>query len=316
MKKVRRQTANAVMMIKPVKFGYNEETAISNAFQQKEALNPEKIQSLAAQEFDDFVAFLRKQQIEVLVFEDIPDSHSPDAIFTNNWISTHDDGTVILYPMMAANRRLERRNDIIDSLQNVYHFDVNKIVDYSSHEQHGRYLEGTGSVVFDYANGIAYANISDRTERSILKELCELLHFEMMDFRAIDKQGKDIYHTNVVMCIGEAFATICLQAIPEETERQRVKDKLLSSGHEIIDINYDQLYAFAGNMIQVRNDNDEKYIILSKAAYRQLSSEQLDVLASNGTLLPVAIPTIEKVGGGSVRCMVAAIHLPKRSFDV
>jgi hypothetical protein len=315
-KKVRRQTANAVMMIKPVKFGYNEETAISNAFQQKEALNPEKIQSLAAQEFDDFVAFLRKQQIEVLVFEDIPDSHSPDAIFTNNWISTHDDGTVILYPMMAANRRLERRNDIIDSLQNVYHFDVNKIVDYSSHEQHGRYLEGTGSVVFDYANGIAYANISDRTERSILKELCELLHFEMMDFRAIDKQGKDIYHTNVVMCIGEAFATICLQAIPEETERQRVKDKLLSSGHEIIDINYDQLYAFAGNMIQVRNDNDEKYIILSKAAYRQLSSEQLDVLASNGTLLPVAIPTIEKVGGGSVRCMVAAIHLPKRSFDV
>ncbi len=316
MKKVRRQTANTVMMIKPVKFGYNEETAISNAFQQKEALNPEKIQSLAAQEFDDFVAFLRKQQIEVLVFEDIPDSHSPDAIFTNNWISTHDDGTVILYPMMAANRRLERRNDIIDSLQNVYHFDVNKIVDYSSHEQHGRYLEGTGSVVFDYANGIAYANISDRTERSILKELCELLHFEMMDFRAIDKQGKDIYHTNVVMCIGEAFATICLQAIPEETERQRVKDKLLSSGHEIIDINYDQLYAFAGNMIQVRNDNDEKYIILSKAAYRQLSSEQLDVLASNGTLLPVAIPTIEKVGGGSVRCMVAAIHLPKRSFDV
>lgn len=316
MKKVSGQTANAVMMIKPVKFGYNEETAISNAFQQKEALATEQIQSQAAQEFDEFVALLRQHQIEVLVFEDILDPHTPDAVFPNNWISSHEDGTVILYPMMAANRRLERRKDIIDSLQNIYHFNVNQIVDYSHHEQQGRYLEGTGSVVFDYANGVAYANISDRTERSILEELCEMLQYEMIDFRAVDKQGKDIYHTNVVMCIGEAFATICLQAIPEETERQRVKDKLLSGGHEIVDINYEQLYAFAGNMLQVRNTNDEKFIILSRAAYQQLSDEQLDVLASNGKLLPVGIPTIEKFGGGSVRCMVAAIHLPKRSFDV
>ena len=316
MKKINRQTANAVMMIRPVKFGYNEETAVSNAFQQKDVTDEKAIQAAAVKEFDEFVALLRQHQIKVITFEDTPDPHTPDSIFPNNWLSTHEDGTVILYPMMATSRRLERRTDIIDSLQNIYHFQINQQLDYSHFENEGRYLEGTGSIVFDYTHNMAYANISDRTEEAILQEVCQVLDYDMVAFRAVDKKGKDIYHTNVVMCIGEAFATICLQAIPEDEQREMVKNRLLSAGHEIVDISYDQLYAFAGNMIQVRNMREQKYIILSKTAYDSLNKKQLKVLQDNGTLLPVSIPTIEKYGGGSVRCMVAALHLPKRSFDV
>ncbi len=311
-----RQTANAIMMIRPVKFGFNEETAISNVFQQKDKTDEVDIQSAAIKEFDEFVSLLRKQNIEVVTFEDTPVPHTPDSIFPNNWISTHQDGTVILYPMMAPSRRMERRADIIDSLENIYHFKVNRQLDYSHFENEGKYLEGTGSIVFDYANKIAYANISDRTEAAILQEVCLELDYEMVAFRAVDKKGKDIYHTNVVMCIGEAFATICLQAIPDDDQRQMVKNKLLLTNHEIVDINYDQLYAFAGNMIQVRNMQEQNFIILSQTAFDTLDEKQKKILRKNGTLLPVSIPTIEKYGGGSVRCMVAALHLPKLSFDV
>ena len=316
MKKISRQTANAVIMIRPVKFGYNEETAISNAFQQKDVTDEKAIQAAAVKEFDEFVSKLRKHEIEVITFEDTPDPHTPDSIFPNNWISTHEDGTVIMYPMMAPSRRKERRADIIDSLANIYHFQINRKLDYSNLENEGRYLEGTGSIVFDYAHNTAYANISDRTEEAILQEVCRELNYEMVAFRAVDKKGKDIYHTNVVMCIGEAFSTICLQAIPGDEQREMVKNKLLTAGHMIVDITYDQLYAFAGNMIQVRNTCDDKFIILSKTAYDTLDKAQLNTLKENGTLIPVSIPTIEKYGGGSVRCMVAALHLPKRSFDV
>lgn len=311
-----RQTANAVMMIRPVKFGYNQETAMSNAFQQKDIEDTLKVQEKALTEFDKFVKLLRKHEIEVVTFDDTIEPHTPDSIFPNNWISTHEDGTIILYPMMASNRRLERRADIIDSLQNLYHFEVTRMLDYSTYENEGKYLEGTGSIVFDYANHTAYANVSDRTEQSILEEVCKTLDYEMMAFRAVDKNEKDIYHTNVVMCVGEAFATICLQAIPDDQQRQMVKSKLLADGHEIIDLTYDQLYAFGGNMMQVRNAHDERFIILSKTAYDQLDKNQLKTLEDSGNLLPVNIPTIEKYGGGSVRCMVAAIFLPKRSFDV
>ena len=309
----RKQCAPAVMMIRPVQFGYNEQTATSNVFQQKDVTNPSEIQRKALQEFNEFTNVLRDHDIEVVIFEDNLEPHTPDSIFPNNWISFHDDGTIILYPMMARNRREERRRDIFDSLSRYFHFRITKVIDFSFYENEDKFLEGTGSIVFDYMHKIAYANISPRTEITILNDLAKILDYQIVPFKAVDKNGQDIYHTNVLMCIGDEFAVVCEEAIPSKAEREKVRERLESTGHQVIPINYEQLYTFAGNMIQVRNHSDEKFIILSKNAWDHLKTEQLEKLATYGKLLPINISTIEKYGGGSVRCMIASIHLPKRT---
>ena len=312
----RKQCAAAVMMIRPVKFGYNEQTATSNVFQQNDVTHPSEIQAKALKEFNAFTSVLRNHDIEVVIFEDNLDPHTPDSIFPNNWVSFHDDGSIILYPMMARNRREERRRDIFDSLSRYFHFRITKVVDFSFYENENKYLEGTGSIVFDYMHQVAYANLSPRTEITILNDLAKILDYQIVPFKAVDKNGQDIYHTNVLMCIGDRFAVICEEAIPSESERKKVRERLESTEHEIIPINYDQLYAFAGNMIQVRNHSDEKFIVLSQTAYNHLSSKQRNLLAAYGHLLPIDISTIEKYGGGSVRCMIASIHLPKSKSKV
>ncbi|MGK7396835.1 MAG: citrulline utilization hydrolase CtlX [Candidatus Cyclobacteriaceae bacterium M3_2C_046] len=311
MKNTLQQAAQAIMMIKPIKFGYNQQTAGSNAFQQNGTEVPLHIQQKALQEFNHCVNLLESQGIKVIIFKDTPKPHTPDSIFPNNWISFHDDGTVITYPMMAPNRRLERRGDIITALEKKYQFNIKRVLDLSEYERNHKYLEGTGSIVFDYINGVMYANISARSDQSLLKEVSKTLKYELVSFKAVDRNQMDIYHTNVLMCIGDAFAVICLEAIPDQSDRDKVVQKLEESHHQIIAIDYSQLYAFAGNMIQLRNEKGEKFLVLSQTAYDSLEKSQIDELAVFARLLPVNIPTIEKYGGGSIRCMIAALHLPK-----
>ncbi len=306
------QAPNAVVMIRPVKFGYNEQTAASNAFQKKDGIDQKDIIQLKAlKEFDDFVAKLRDLKIDVIVVEDTPEPHKPDSIFPNNWFSMHNDGTVILYPMQAANRRLERRNDLVEQLNKKHQFLVKEVWDLSSHEQQDQYLEGTGSIVFDYINKIAYANISPRTHPILLKKVADRLGYKLISFKAHDDQGRDIYHTNVVMCVGDRFAVICAECIPGVEDRDKVLDTLEETGHELVIIDYEQMVQFAGNMLQLTNALGDKFLIISGAAHAALRQDQLTTLMRYAKIVPVSISTIEKYGGGSVRCMLAGVHLPR-----
>jgi hypothetical protein len=311
------QAPEAVMMIKPVKFGYNEQTAGTNSFQQSDnSINPLEIQNKALEEFNIFVGTLRDKNIEVIVFEDTEEPHKPDSIFPNNWISCHHDGTVILYPMHAANRRLERRGEFLIDLQKEYHFDIRQILDFTKHEDNDKYLEGTGSIVFDYVHKVAYANISPRTNLELLNEVTETIGYRLFTFDAVDKNGNPIYHTNVVMCVGEKFAVVCTSCIPADEEKKLLLESLQESGHEVIDISYKQLVQFAGNMMEVKNQVGEKYLIMSSRAHNSLDHQQIKRLEKYATLLPIKIETIEKYGGGSVRCMLAGIFLQRLQKEV
>jgi hypothetical protein len=306
------QAASAVLMVKPVNFGYNEETAASNAFQQVQQDNPaEEIQQLALQEFNGMVQLLHTKGIQTVVIEDTPDPRTPDSIFPNNWISFHSDGKIVIYPMLATNRRLERRLDLVDIMKNQHGFSVQEVIDLSSYENRNIFLEGTGSIVFDYVNKIGYANRSSRTNPDLLCILAEEIGFEPVVFDARDKNGMDIYHTNVVMCLGDKFAVICLEAIPETTQRNQVNNKLIGTGHEVVEISYQQLYSFAGNMLLLKNNSGQRFLVMSETASKSLNEGQLKRLNTYAEILPVPIQNIEKYGGGSVRCMLAAIHLPK-----
>lgn len=301
------QSTSHILMIRPVNFGFNEQTAGSNAFQNKAAQKNDANQ-IAQKEFDGMVKTLRENGVDVTVVDDTTEPHTPDSIFPNNWVSFHSDGQVFLYPMQAENRRLERREDIINGLED--NFKVKHVIDLSRCEEDGKFLEGTGSMVLDRENKTAYACISPRTDRDVLELFCREANYKPVTFDAVDEKGQAIYHTNVLMCIGSGFAVICLESIPNPHEKLVVKDSLVSTQKEIIDISFNQMNHFAGNMLEVKNKAGETLIVMSKSAHDVLLEEQKNVLKNFGKLVYADIATIETLGGGSARCMMAEVHLP------
>jgi hypothetical protein len=301
------QSTSNILMIRPVSFGYNEQTAESNAFQTRDS-NQKQVQASALVEFDGFVNILKENGVNVTVIEDTLEPHTPDSIFPNNWVSFHTDGNVFLYPMQAGNRRLERREDIINQLED--NFKVKHVIDLSRFEHEGKFLEGTGSMVLDRENKIVYACLSPRTDENVLNIFCEQSGYRPVIFEAKDEQGLAIYHTNVLMCIGSKFAVVCLDSIADHVERQLVILSIINNDKELIDITYDQMNHFAGNMLEVKNKNGESLIVMSQSAYSSLTDEQITTLTKYGKLVYADLRTIENNGGGSARCMMAEVHLP------
>lgn len=304
------QAPSSILMVGPNHFGYNQETAQSNVFQKKILIcDNHNITKDAIREFENFVNLLRKHQIDVRVFDPPKDKQAPDAVFPNNWISFHEDGTVILYPMLTKNRRIERRPEIVDELSN--DFLVNEIIDLTSEEQNGKILEGTGSIVFDHINKIAYANESARTNKNLFYDVCLQLGYEGVFFKAVDEQGADIYHTNVLLTIGDGFAVICKECI-DKADVSTVINSLQASRLEVLEISYDQMHHFVGNMIQVQSKGGKNYLVMSDSALKYLYEDQIDILSKYGDFIHVDVKTIESIGGGSARCMIAGIHLKRK----
>lgn len=301
------QSTSHILMIRPVNFGFNEETAESNAFQTKDK-NQQAVQEKALAEFNGFVEILRANGVDVTVVDDNPQPYTPDSIFPNNWVSFHGDGNIFLYPMQAENRRLERREDIISLLEDK--FKVHHIVDLSRYEEQNKFLEGTGSMVLDRENKIAYACLSPRTDKDVLDVFCDQSGYTAICFDAVDENGKAIYHTNVLMCVGSKFAVICLDSIANPHERVVISESLTSAGKEIIEISFEQMNQFAGNMLEVKSKEAETLIVMSASAYESLNEGQLFTLKQYGKLVYADIQTIENNGGGSTRCMMAEVHLP------
>jgi hypothetical protein len=306
------QLASAVLMIRPARFQSNPETAESNRFQGKTRAPPAEQHAAALAEFEALKDALEAAGVRTCVFDDTPEPHTPDAIFPNNWVSFHADGTVVLYPMEATNRRTERRSDIVEALSSEYGFAVREIIDLSHHETLGHFLEGTGSMVLDRVNRVAYACLSSRTQLDALADFSQRLDYDVMAFDAVDSGGKPIYHTNVLMNVGEKLAVICGEAIPRAEQRQAVLQRLEQSGHDVVSLTYAQLNAFAGNMLELRSTAGKRVTAMSAQARRSLTQEQIDKLHANGDVVAVPIDTIESSAGGSVRCMLAEIHLPSR----
>lgn len=305
------QTTSSILMVRPTTFSFNPETAASNAFQsQLQDLSPTKITAKALAEFDNFVGLLRQKGIKVVVIEDSAAPEKPDAIFPNNWITLHQNGTIGLYPMHAPNRRLERRPEIVQSLRQ--QFEVSNLVDFSYHEQDNKFLEGTGSIILDHENRLAYACLSPRTNVDLLQEFCDIFDYKPVTFQAYDHSGGLVYHTNVILCIGHKFAVLCAETIKEEHEQQHVLDSLTNTGHEVILISTDQLRHYAGNMLEVKNKAGEHFLVMSEQAFKSLEPEQISSIQKYAEILAVPIYTIEHIGGGSARCMMAEIFLPEK----
>ncbi len=306
------QLADTVLMIRPVRFEQNPLTLASNKFMAELDMPAEEQQAAAAREFEALRSALIDAGIRVIDVDDTAEPHTPDSVFPNNWVTFHADGRVVLYPMEAPNRRTERRSDILDQLQEEHGFAISEVVDLSQSEEQGRFLEGTGSLVLDRSHRVAYACRSSRTDSSLLAEFGDKLGYEIVEFAAVDRSGVPIYHTNVFMSVGEAIAVVCVEAIVDPDERERVLERLQSSGHEILELNFDQLDAFAGNMLELRNSAGERVVAMSQSAYDSLRPDQRDRLAENGRVAVADIRHIEQSAGGSVRCMLAEVHLPKR----
>ena len=304
------QSTSTVLMIRPVRFESNPHTAASNRFQGKSQLGAQEQQDAALKEFDGLAAMLREAGIDVVVVDDTSDPHTPDSIFPNNWVSFHADGSVVLYPLEAENRRVERRLDIIEKLNSDFGFQIGEVIDLTPHEAGGQFLEGTGSMVLDRINRVAYACLSSRTQLEPLGEFAQRLDYDVVAFDAADRDGVAIYHTNVMMNIGEELAVICDEAIAREDQRKAVIQSLQDSGREVLSLTFDQMEAFAGNMLELRTSHGEHLIAMSQQALDSLTDWQVDRLQHNGTMLAAAINTIEAAAGGSVRCMLAEIHLP------
>jgi hypothetical protein len=308
------QTTNAILMIRPVAFRMNEQTAVNNYYQKVlDGLSPASVNKKAQEEFDTFVKKLRLVGIDVTVVDDTVTPDTPDSIFPNNWISFHDNGDVALYPMFAENRRLERREEILDLLEEKG-FQIQNIVDYTSAEEDNIFLEGTGSIVLDRENGKAYCALSPRADEELFIEFCEDFEFTPVIFEAfqtVNNQRKLIYHTNVMMCIGDTFAVICADCIDDKKERKMVLDSLKGDEKEIILITEDQMNNFAGNMLEVVGSNERRYLIMSASAHESLTKKQIAQLEEHVTILSSSLDTIEACGGGSARCMMAEIFLPK-----
>ncbi len=297
-------------MIRPTRFESNPMTAESNVFQGRSGVTPAEQQQEAAREFDALVDALRAAKIEVVVVDDTTEPHTPDSIFPNNWVSFHADGRVVLYPMEAPNRRTERRPDIIERLVDEFGFQVTEVLDLSEHENSGHYLEGTGSMVLDRVNRVAYACLSSRTQLDPLGDFAQRMGYDVVAFDAVDKNGVPIYHTNVLMSVGEALAVICDEAIVRDEQRDAVMTRLRESGHDVVSISYDQLDAFAGNMLELRSKEGDRVFAMSSQAWSSLDAEQRKILQANGKIVSSPINNIENSAGGSVRCMLAEIHLP------
>jgi len=302
------QTADAVLMIRPVRFGANPETADSNRFQRADAVPGDT--DAAVREFDRLVERLGAAGVEVIVVEDTPIPPKPDACFPNNWVSFHADGSVVLYPMMASTRRAERRHEPLAAVASAG-FRIARRIDLSRHEARGEFLEGTGSLVLDRANRIAYACRSPRTTPAVLGEFAAALGYRTVDFEALGPDGRPAYHTNVMMAIGEDFAVVCADAIPDEARRRAVLAGLEDAGRVVIEIDVDEMNGFAGNLLALRSQGGEPLIAGSEAAWCALAPEKRRRLERHGTPVSAAIPTIERLGGGSVRCMIAEIFLPR-----
>jgi hypothetical protein len=307
------QLASAVLMIRPVRFHSNPLTAQSNRFQGKTDASNAEQQVAAAREFDSLANILSAAGIEVVIVEDTDEPHTPDSIFPNNWVSFHADGSVVLYPMEATNRRDERRQDIVDSLASDYGFHVRRIIDLTAHEHRNQHLEGTGSLVLDRVNRIAYASLSSRTHLDVLGDFAQQLDYEIVAFDAIDRDGVQIYHTNVMMNVGESLAVICDEAIARPEQRDAVLQSLQRSDHEVVSLTYDQMDAFAGNMLELCTSTGERIVAMSEQARNSLTPDQLASIEKHATVISAPIDEIEKSSGGSVRCMLAEIHLHKNA---
>ncbi|HEV3222274.1 MAG TPA: arginine deiminase-related protein [Puia sp.] len=299
------QTTSKVLMIRPLHFVYNEETAVNNSFQIKG--NQENLSEKAVREFDEFVKELKKLDIEVTVVEDSPAPHTPDAIFPNNWISFHESGIYCLYPMFAPNRRKERRTEVLDIVQTKFHY--HKLFDFTDYESENLFLEGTGSMVLDRDKRLAYACLSPRTSLLVLEDFCKKMNYRPVVFHSSDETGHDIYHTNVMMCVADRYVVICLDSIRDEEEKKYISETILYSGKEIIPISQGQMNHFAGNMLQLENKKREKILVMSSAAWSSLSSGQKEKLTLYNHILHTSLQSIESNGGGSARCMIAEIHL-------
>jgi hypothetical protein len=305
------QSARSVLMVRPARFGCNPQTADTNAFQRTPEHGAAEQHGAVLQEFDALANALIGAGVEVLVAPDSEEPAKPDAIFPNNWVSFHHDGTVALYPMLAPNRRSERREEILEHVVRTGGFRVSRTVDLSHREADAKFLEGTGSVVLDRVHRVAYACSSPRTDLDVLGEFAQLLDYELMTFDAVDGKGRSIYHTNVMMAIGTGFAVICGESFANAAHRAAVFSQLRATNHEIVDITQQQMTHFAANVLELASPSS-KLLALSTTAMASLNLAQRDILEAHADLLPVSIPTIERVGGGGVRCMLAEIHLPKR----
>jgi len=305
-----RQTTDSLLMIRPANCGYNPQTAASNSFQKLiETLSAEEIQERAVKEFDNLVKILRAANINVFIAEDTLEPVKPDAVFPNNWVSFHHDGAVYLYPMLSEKRNAERRADVIETLQR--DFQIKKIVDLSAGEN--RILEGTGSMVLDHTNKIIYACLSPRTDKNLLDKYASMIGYEPLTFVCLDQSGAEIYHTNVVMCVGEKIAVVCLETIRNPAEKNSVAEKLTTTNHEIIEISIEQMNRFAGNMLEVRSRRNENFLLMSTSAHESLNENQIAKIEKHAEILSANIETIEAVGGGSVRCMLAEIFCEKKN---
>ncbi len=307
------QSACDVMMVRPVCFAGNPQTLESNRFQIRDAaIQAPAAQAAAIVEFDGLASALRVAGVKIHVFDDTLEPHTPDSIFPNNWVSFHCDGTVVLYPMLAENRRLERREDLLEALSAAHGFRVSRVLDLTHHESGGKFLEGTGSLVLDRVHRIAYACVSQRTDLDVLGDFAQQLDYEVVAFEAEDAGGAAIYHTNVLMCVGSRFAAICSQCIRQD-ERAAVLDALRSTGHAILDLSLEQLANFAGNMLELSTARGELVVAMSTRARDALPAAQRALIEEHaGAIIAAPIPTIEMLGGGSVRCMLAEIHLPRK----
>ena len=294
-----------ILMVRPYQFYFNQQTAANNFFQSN--VNIENANELAIAEFDAMVEKLRAHQIKVNVVQDTKDPSTPDSIFPNNWVSTHEGGTLCLYPMFAENRRAERKLSVIDFLESNYQ--IQNTLDLTDLEKEGIFLEGTGSMVLDHQNKLAYGCLSERLDKNAFNEWCDKMQFKAIAFKAVDDKAQPIYHTNVMMCMGDQFVVICLESIPNEQEKQIVLESFKKSNKEVIEISQDQLNHFAGNMLQVFDTNEKPHLIMSEQAHTSLDPAQLKSLEKYNPILPISIPTIEALGGGSTRCMMAEIYL-------
>jgi hypothetical protein len=304
------QITSHILMIRPVNFKFNAETAVNNAFQVPG--DEEKAQQGALKEFDEFVHKLRENGVDVTVLEDSAEPHTPDSIFPNNWVSFHQDGTICLFPMYAANRRLERKSDILERIG--AKFRINRKIDLTHYERENLFLEGTGSMVLDRENKIAYACFSPRTNKIVLADFCEKMGFSSVAFHAEDKNGLLIYHTNVMMCVADQYSVICLESVKNAEEKGMILNSIRDSGKTVMEITQDQMNHFAGNMLQLQNQRGDKLLVMSTQAYKSLTVQQKHQLESFNSILHTSLINIETNGGGSARCMIAEVFLPVKEI--
>lgn len=304
------QLTNQILMIRPANFGFNDQTAANNAFQSTDTVaDIDALKQIARTEFDVMVNLLRSKGIHVTVIEDTPTPVKPDAVFPNNWISFHENGTLITYPMFAPNRRIERREDIIEEIENKFKVKSRYSFEFYEEGNDPLFLEGTGSMIFDREHGIVYACLSQRTDAVLIDKFNVLMNTKSCVFTALDKNGQEIYHTNVMMALGQDFVVICLESIPNSDSKKQLLALFEKTGKEVISITMEQMEAFAGNMLEVKGLGGKRYLCMSNTAYQSLTEQQKKALEAKTNLLAIPIDHIEKYGGGSVRCMMAEIFL-------